>query len=241
MTRSGLRGPCPPADAGQVSQGDAASGASSLGHDALADAMIHAGGEQGFFPCPLRRSRSRTSCPSPEACGAGAGRLCRCRFRYFPECGSRHRWWRCSRCPGRRQRNRPSFGEITLGDVARWRTGTICRRGAPGPTRRSGTRGVARTGHRSSGTVSPPGARPWSRSTQVRRSSCQDRHRSSNGCAASGRNVMGLDSAFTRRFEPGSPRFPARMFTHRVAYAPETFRATWIAGCADKPMAFRSP
>jgi hypothetical protein len=40
---------------------------------------------------------------------------------------------------------------------------------------------------------------------------CQDRHRSSYGCAASGRKVTGFDSALTRRFEPGLPRFPARM------------------------------
>jgi hypothetical protein len=51
----------------------------------------------------------------------------------------------------------------------------------------------------------------------VRRSSCQDRHRSSNGWAASARNAIGLDSAFTRRFDPGSPRFPTRMFARRVA------------------------
>ena len=34
---------------------------------------------------------------------------------------------------------------------------------------------------------------------------CQDRHRSSNGCAASGRNTTGLPSAAVRRGEPGSP------------------------------------
>ncbi|MEV7004753.1 transposase [Streptomyces sp. NPDC093982] len=43
----------------------------------------------------------------------------------------------------------------------------------------------------------------------VRWSYCQLRHRSSYGSAASGRKVIGLDSALRRRLEPSLPRSPS--------------------------------
>ena len=49
----GLAEPYPCADAPQVLQGDPASGAFSLGHDALSNDMVGAGGEPGFLPCPF--------------------------------------------------------------------------------------------------------------------------------------------------------------------------------------------
>src|SRR3984893_17815116 len=64
---------------------------------------------------------------------------------------------------------------------------------------------------------------------------CQVRHLSSYGCAAPARNAIGFDSAFTRRFEPGLPRFPALMFACSVVYASRTFLMSCCAACAPRP------
>ena len=55
----GLAEPYPPADAAQVLQGDAASGAFSLGHDALGDDVVGVGGEPGFLTRPLAQEPFR--------------------------------------------------------------------------------------------------------------------------------------------------------------------------------------
>lgn len=68
---------------------------------------------------------------------------------------------------------------------------------------------------------------------------CQLKHRSSYDCAASRRNVIGLDSALIRRFDFGLPRFPARMLACSVVYASRTFLITCCAACAPSPSALR--
>src|SRR5260370_1217740 len=70
---------------------------------------------------------------------------------------------------------------------------------------------------------------------------CQVRHRSSYGCAAPARNATGFDSAFTRRFEPGSPTLPALMFACSVLYPSRTFLMTCCAAWAPRPRIRISP
>ena len=84
-----------------------------------------------------------------------------------------------------------------------------CRPGGSGPFHRSrfrhceGSRGEARTR-----TFAADGAP--SRSTPLllvpfASGTCQDRHRASNGCAASARNPIGVCRTFIRRGDPGGP------------------------------------
>ncbi|MGY5031555.1 hypothetical protein ACWC9U_11670 [Streptomyces sp. 900116325] len=70
----------------------------------------------------------------------------------------------------------------------------------------------------------------------VRASICQDRHRSSKGCAASGRKKTGeLVSLLLYRWEPGLPSCSALRLAASAVQASTTFFTTRTAGCAESP------
>ena len=141
---------------------------------------------------------------------------CRCRFRYFPQCRAPSSVVAMFAIPRSTPRN--PAGSLTAGpgmsQVAyRNHLPSRCTR-SDSPWRYSRSRVICAAEQAKRTSRSRPAV---VQIDTVLRSSCQDRHLTSNGCAASARNVMGLAPAFTLRLEPGSPRFPARTFARRVA------------------------
>jgi hypothetical protein len=65
---------------------------------------------------------------------------------------------------------------------------------------------------------------------------CQDRHRSSKGCAAWGRKATGFVCALRRRLEPGFPRFPARKYLWGLRFWSPSHSA---ASCGGAPLGIK--
>ena len=164
----------------------------------------------------LRRSRFADLVPFAWSLRRRCRALCRCRFRCFPECRVPSSVVAMFAIPRSTPVNpsgsaRPGSG---MSQVAyRYHLPSRCSR-SDSPQRCWRSCSYWASEQRNG----IPAMRPAVvQIDTVCRPGCQDRHRSSNGCAASGRNRIGFDSAFTRRFDPGSPRFPARMPAFRVA------------------------